>query len=178
MKKNFATSAFAMALAAATFTTGLISGQVHAQTPAEAAAPVTLRSDVKIERIARDASGTETTTLYTPKDVAVVPGDIIVFTLLVSNNAADPAIGFTATNPIPAAVRFASVSENWADVSVDGGRNFGKLAELKVMTKSAAEPTNIERAALPEDVTHIRWVFADAIAAGNQRTVSYRGVIQ
>ena len=119
-----------------------------------------------------------TTKLFTPKDVAVVPGDNIVFTLLVNNATAQPAIGFKATNPMPSAVSFASVTEDWADVSVDGGKNWGKLANLKVKANDPTGTAVVERAATPADVTHVRWVFTDAIAPGATRTVSYRGVVK
>ena len=181
MKLNFGASVTAMALAVATLATGLVtvSAQAHVQTQAQgAASPVTLRSDVKIERTERDASGNQKTTLYTPKDVAVIPGDNVVFTLLVNNTGKEPAIGFKATNPMPAAVRFASVAEDWAEVSVDGGNVWGKLATLKVKTKDAAGTAEVERAATADDVTHVRWVFAEAIAPGTQRNVSYRGIVK
>ena len=177
MKLNFGASVTAMALAVATLATGLVAGSAQAQVQG-AASPVTLRSDVNIERTERDASGNQKTTLYTPKDVAVVPGDNVVFTLLVNNTGKEPAIGFKATNPMPAAVRFASVAEDWAEVSVDGGKVWGKLATLKVKTKDAAGTADVERAATADDVTHVRWVFADAIAPGTQRNVSYRGIVK
>lgn len=123
MVRNFKVSACAIAFAAATITSGSSSNSAQAQTPSAAAAPVTLRSDAKIERIERDANGVEKTILHSPKDVAVVPGDLVLFTLFVNNVSAEPAIGFKATNPMPAAVRFDSVTEDWAEVSVDGGAN-------------------------------------------------------
>lgn len=172
---NHAKTVYAVALAAA-MTAGGFTAAVHAQV--KAASPVTLSSDVKIERTVADAAGKETTKLFTPKDVAVVPGDNVVFTLLVNNTGAEPAAGFRATNPMPGAVRFVSVAEAWADVSVDGGASWGKLADLKVKTKDAAGTAEVERAAAAEDVTHVRWVFPDAIAPGSKRTVSYRGVVK
>lgn len=176
MIRNFTASAYAMALAAATITCGTWGNAAQAQTAT--AAPVTLRSDVKVERTERDANGAEKIILYAPKDIAVVPGDRVVFTLFVDNTSAQPAVGFKATNPMPAAVRFDSVKEDWAEVSVDNGANWGQLANLKVKTKDAAGTSVVERAATAEDVTHVRWIFADAIGAGMQRTVSYRGVIK
>lgn len=175
MKKNLSKAAYALALAGAMLTGGVFAAS-EAQAQA-AASPVTLTSDVKIERVEVDAAGKEKATLHTPKDVVIVPGDRVLFTLEVTNTGTQPASGFRATNPMPAAVQFVSVAEDWADVSVDGGTNWGKLPALKVKTKDGAG-ADIERAAGVEDVTHVRWVFADAIAPGAKRTISYRGVVK
>jgi uncharacterized repeat protein (TIGR01451 family) len=149
--------------------------------PAPAAAtpsPVTLTSDVKIERVEVDANGKETVTLHAPKSVVVVPGDKVLFTLEVTNTGAQPAAGFRATNPMPGPVQFVSVAEDWAEVSVDGGKVWGKLAALKVMTVPAEGAAPAERAADIADVTHVRWIFPEAIAPGGKRKISYRGVIK
>lgn len=175
MKKNLSKAVYALALAGAMLTGGVFAaGEVQAQA---AASPVTLTSDVKIERVEVDAAGKEKVTLHEPKSVVITPGDRVLFTLEVTNTGTQPASGFRATNPMPAAVQFASVAEDWADVSIDGGTNWGKLPALKVKTKDGAG-ADIERAAGVEDVTHVRWVFADAIAPGAKRTISYRGVVK
>lgn len=114
---------------------------------------------MQIERIERDAKGIEKTTLFTPKDMAVVPSEVVVFKLFVHNSSAQPAVGFKASNPMPAAVRFESVAEDWAEVSVDNGVHWGKLADLKVQTKGVAGTPDSERAATTQDVTHVRWVL-------------------
>lgn len=163
-------------------TTAIVSGiqlmPAAAYAQAGPQSPVTLTSDVKIERVEMDAAGKEKVTLYTPKDVAVVPGDKVIFTLEVINTGAVPAAGFRATNPMPGAVQFTSVAEDWAEVSVDGGTSWGKLPALKVKAKDASGTAQAERSATAEDVTHVRWVFADAIAPGAKRTISYRGVVK
>lgn len=161
----------------------MASAEALAQTaPASATAaqpsPVTLTSDVKIERVETDASGKETVTLHAPKSVVVVPGDKVLFTLEVKNTGAQPAAGFRATNPMPGPVQFVSVSEDWAEVSVDGGTNWGKLAALKVKSVPADGSAPVERAADLADVTHVRWIFPDTIAPGGTRKISYRGVIK
>ena len=175
------------AFAAATL---LLSGAAYAQVsappapvpaaaPATAApSPVTLTSDVKIERVVVDASGKETVTLHTPKSVVVVPGDKVLFTLEVKNTGVKPAAGFRATNPMPGPVQFVSVAEDWAEVSVDGGNIWGKLAALKVKKAPAEGAAPVERAADIADVTHVRWIFPDAIAPGGKRNISYRGIIK
>jgi uncharacterized repeat protein (TIGR01451 family) len=177
MKLNFTKAIAAMLVASTQMIAALI---VPAAAYAEAAAPspITLTSDVKIERVETDAAGKEKITLYSPEKVAVVPGDKVVFMLEVTNNGTQPAAGFRAINPMPGAVQFTSVAEDWADVSVDGGTNWGKLPALKVKAKDGVGITGSERPASPEDVTHVRWVFADTIAPGAKRMISYRGVVK
>ena len=153
-------------------------GPVNAQTAPKSTNPVNLSSEVKIERVDKDATGKETTTLRDPKDVIVVPGDKVVFILNIVNSGLEPAAGFRATNPIPASVAFQTVDQDWAEVSVDGGVKWGKLSMLLVSTKAADTGIAITRAALPEDVTHVRWVFASAIAPASKSSVSYRGVVK
>jgi uncharacterized repeat protein (TIGR01451 family) len=175
--KNFAYYAAAVMLLPVAV---LASTEAFAQAaaPATAPSPVTLTSDVKIERVTVAADGKETVTLHTPKSVVVVPGDKVLFTLEVTNTGAVPAAGFRATNPMPAPVQFVSVAEEWAEVSVDGGTSYGKLAALKVKAAPAEGAAPVERAADVADVTHVRWIFPDAIAPGASRKISYRGVIK
>jgi uncharacterized repeat protein (TIGR01451 family) len=177
MKKHLLNPAYALVLAGIALSGSVIvAGKAHAQTAATS--PVTLSSDVKIERVETDAAGKEKVALYAPKQVVVVPGDKVVFTLEVMNNGAVPAAGFRATNPLPGPVKFVSVAEDWAEVSVDGGNIWGKLDTLVVRAKAVDGITFVERAATAEDVTHVRWVFADAIAPGAKRTISYRGLVK
>lgn len=172
------TRAICIAVMAASALSAVLPYGASAQAQGTAPSPVALTSDVKIERVTVDAAGKEQVTLHTPKSVVVVPGDKVLFTLEVVNNGAEPASGFRATNPIPAAVKFTSVAEDWADVSVDGGTTWGKLAQLKVKAKNAEGTAEIERNAEAQDVTHVRWVFADAIAPGAKRAISYRGEVR
>lgn len=179
MTTKFLNTAYALALGAA-FMSGsmLVTGDAQAQTAPAAKSPVNLSSEVKIERIEVDAAGKETTVLREPKDVVVVPGDRVIFTLNVTNNGAEAASGFRATNPIPAPVAFIEVSEDWAEVSVDGGKSWGKLAGMTVKAKAADSGVETTRAASAEDVTHVRWVFTNAIAPGTKVALSYRGVVK
>jgi hypothetical protein len=139
---------------------------------------VTLASEALIERTETDAAGRERTVLKTPKEVIIVPGDRVVFILKYANKGSEPASGFRATNPMPGPVQFVAAAEDWAEVSVDGGKSWGKLSALSVRAKSAAGSGEVTRAATPEDVTHVRWVFSNAIAPGSEGTVSYRGIIK
>lgn len=139
---------------------------------------VVLSSEAMVERIETGTDGKEHAVLKQPKDVIVVPGDRVVFTLRYVNKGAEPAAGFRATNPMPGPVQFVSAAEDWAEVSVDGGVNWGKLADLKILAKTADDTSGALRAAVPEDVTHVRWVFNSSIAPGAEGSVSYRGLIK
>jgi uncharacterized repeat protein (TIGR01451 family) len=184
MRRPFINTAYAVALAGAMLSGSMLAmaSSAKAQTatavPTAAKSPVSLLSVVKIERVELDATGKEKLALRDPKDVVVVPGDKVLFTLNVSNSGAVAASGFRATNQIPGPVIFVSAAEDWADVSVDGGTNWGKLGELRVMTKAVDTGADVLRAAAAEDVTHVRWVFADAIAPASKRSVSYRGIVK
>ena len=177
-------------LAAALIGGNLALAQAHAQTaPANVAAKqnVTLASMVQIERDEVDAKGKTVTKLFTPNDVSVVPGDKLIFTLSYKNIGSTPAANFVATNPMPGPVTFTSANEDWAEVSVDGGKNWGKLVSLTVNEKKAAAPSegnsetvaqSTSRSARASDVTHVRWVFPQDIKAGKSGTLSFRGSVK
>jgi len=179
MKIKYWNVAYALALGVAMVSGSVIAAsQAQAQSATSSKSPVNLASEVRIERVVVDATGKETITLLEPKDVIVVPGDRVVFTLNVTNTGAEPASGFRATNPIPGPVTFVSAAEDWAEISVDNGANWGKLAAMSVKAKAADTGVEITRAATAEDVTHVRWVFSNPIAPGAKTAVSYRGVVK
>lgn len=151
--------------------------EAQAATAPVTSSTVVLSSEAMIERMETGADGKERLVLKQPKDVIVVPGDRVIFTLRYVNKGAEPASGFRATNPMPGPIQFVSVAEDWAEVSVDGGVSWGKLADLKISTKTA-DGVSGQRAANPEDVTHVRWVFGDAIPPGGEGSVSYRGIVK
>ena len=136
-----------------------------------AADDVSLTSKVLVERVKPGADGKPVTVREEPG--VVVPGDRLVFVLSYNNKGAQPATGFTLTNPIPPSVAFTGSDDATADVSVDGGKSWGKLASLKVV---AADGTS--RPAVAADVTHIRWSLGRPIAAGSGGELSFRGVVE
>lgn len=139
-------------------------------TPA-VATPVALSNSVFVERISTDAQGTRKVILEEPK--VVTPGDRLVFVLSYRNASNKPAEKFVVTNPMPAAVQFAEQGEGNAMVSVDGGKNWGTLAALRV-----ADGDGGMRPARAEDVTHIRWAFASPIPAGATGKLMFRGIVK
>lgn len=183
-------------LVVAVLATGITASNAAHAAPTSAAAQaavdprsnVTIESIAQVERIEKDANDGDVTKLYSPADVKVIPGDRLVFTNSYRNTGAVPVTGFVVNNPIHPAVSFSQVMENWALVSVDGGKNFGKLVELTVAvlpeeteegdTASAVSEAPATRAAQPSDVTHIRWAFSKAIASGASGKLEFRGVVK
>lgn len=149
-----------------------------AANPAVARAGVTISSEAMVERVVKGADGKSSITLKNPNQTIVVPGDKVVFTLTYQNRGAEPATDFRAVNPMPGSIEFVEAQEDWADVSVDGGVNWGKLVNLKVKDAATAGVVPVERAASPKDVTHVRWIFANPIAVGAKGSVSFRGTVK
>ncbi len=138
---------------------------------ASAADNVSLTSKVLVERVKPGPDGKPVTVREEP--AVVTPGDRLVVVLSYRNGGAQPATGFTLTNPIPASVAFTGTDDKSAAVSVDGGKSWGALASLKVV---AADGTS--RPAAAADVTHIRWSLGQPIAAGSGGELSFRGVVE
>jgi uncharacterized repeat protein (TIGR01451 family) len=139
--------------------------------PALAQQNVALSSKAFVVKQVPDGPGKTKNTLAAPE--RVLPGEALVFMLEYKNEGAAPATAFVINNPIPANVIYTGVEQPWADVSVDGGKNYGKLAALKL-----PKGDGTMRAALPSDVTHVRWKFAQAIAPAASGRVMYFGMVK
>lgn len=136
-----------------------------------AADSVALSSMVFVEKTIADAQGKAKITLHEPK--IVTPGDRLIFILNYQNRGATAANNFIVTNPLPSAVAYQGTADASAEVSIDGGKIWGALAALKV-----ADGPSRWRSARPEDVTHVRWTMKQAIPAGAQGKLSFRGVVR
>lgn len=148
---------------------------VAALTPLPAAAQDggALASKIELEKAAPAAAGQPPAKTYVAPDV-VVPGDRIRITLTFTNNGAKPASGVKIVNPIPAGLVFDGTDDPAAfSVSIDGAKAFGALAALTVASAGAAP-----RAAADADVTHVRWLWPDAIAPGQSRSVAFFGRVK
>ncbi|NVD28582.1 hypothetical protein HUO14_11780 [Parasphingorhabdus flavimaris] len=175
---------------------GMTVSQVAHATPLSASAQAAAtdpRADVKIdstimvERSETSASGETVTKLLDPATVKVIPGDKLLFVNAYRNTGQNAVTGFVVNNPVHAAVALTEVVEDWALVSVDGGKNFGKLSELTVTetvatgteeTGETAAPVQTSRPAVASDVTHIRWVLTSPIAPGASGELRFRGIVK
>lgn len=135
-----------------------------------AANDVALTSAMFVERAVIQPGGAAKVTLEQPKSVP--PGARLVFVLSYRNQGKAPATNFVVTNPIPAGVTFDSTSDAGASFSVDDGKTYGPLTALHVTIGGTS------RAALPENVTHIRWVLRTPIPVSGTGKLSFRGLVR
>lgn len=150
----------------------MLTGLALIAAPAAAiAAPgqIALVGDVKLEKTVTE-NGRTRTELQEPK--VVVPGDRLLFTTRYTNGGSQPARNFVVTNPLPSAVTLAYEAAEGYLVSVDRGKSWGQLANLKVSDGKGGL-----RAATPADVTHLRWVIP-SIAAGASGAVRYHAIVR
>lgn len=76
--------------------------------------------------------------------------------------------GFTVTNPLPSKVYFQHSADGREEVSIDGGKTWGRLDALRVGSRMAT----------PEDVTHVRWRVPAHEAARGQGQITYSAIVR
>lgn len=134
--------------------------------PGWAAGNVALQGDVHVVRV-EIVDGKPVDHLETPE--RVVPGDRLVFVTQYRNQADQPVENFIVTNPLPEAVKLSQAGA--FEVSVDGGKTFAALSQLKVSDAGG------ERTAALDDVTHVRWTLA-RLEPGAQGALKYEAVVR
>jgi hypothetical protein len=72
--------------------------------------------------------------------------------------------GFVLVNPLPRAIAYQASAQDSEEVSIDGGRSWGRLGGLTVGMRRAT----------PEDVTHVRWW----VPAGDSGRITYSGIVR
>lgn len=127
---------------------------------AAARTTVALDSSVFVERTSQRSGR-----LLEPA-VRLSRGDRVVYVL--SWTRATGSGGFTVTNPLPRSVYYQDSASEDAEVSIDGGRTWGKLDDLRVGNRSAT----------PEDVTHVRWRVAASQAAQGSGQIAYSAIVR
>lgn len=115
---------------------------------AAASGQVSLSSSMMKEIVATKPDGSREVRYVDP--TSATPGDTIVIEIAYHNEGPRPAGDVVISNPVPAHLKFIEIVKgDGAAVSVDGGKTFGQLMDLRVTT-----PT--PRRAQPADVTHVR----------------------
>ena len=136
---------------------------------AAAAQPIELKGDVKVDKLVGE-KGKERHVLVAP-DV-VIPGDKLVFATMYRNTGAIAVSNFVVTNPVPSGIAFEDSATPGLEVSVNGGKVWGKLAALRIAAGNGAT-----RAALAGDVTHVRWSLPQ-VAPGGTGSVAFRAIVR
>lgn len=107
----------------------------------------------------------------------IVPGDEVIYVISWKNNGAKPAGDVVVNNPVPPQVSFVAGSSPAAgakdEVSVDGGKAWGKLEALTVKTADGKA-----RPATGADVTTVQWKLLAPVAPGASGSVGYRAIVK
>ena len=75
---------------------------------------------------------------------------------------------FTVTNPLPRSVYYQGSADSSEEVSLDGGKTWGKLDQIRTGG----------RLATPEDVTNVRWHVAASEAAQGSGEITYSAIVR
>jgi hypothetical protein len=154
---------------------GLVSLALGLTGPVLAAqSPVTLTSEpIKLDAVT--TVGGKTTHAVVDPAVThdkVIPGSHLVVVTDYHSISDKPLDHFVVTNPLPAALVLSDDGFGDFDVSVDGGKTFGKLAGLVV-----SDAKGSKRAAQASDVTTLRWVIPQ-IAPGASGKLEFHAVVR
>ena len=75
---------------------------------------------------------------------------------------------FTVSNPLPRSVYYQGSADGSEEVSLDGGKSWGKLDQMRTSG----------RLATPEDVTNVRWHVAASEAARGAGEITYSAIVR
>ena len=129
---------------------------------AAAQSMVQIDREVFLERL-HERDGRTQRTLEPAKTLE--SGDTVVLMLAWESPQDRP---FTISSRVPRALAFRASGGDAPQVSVDGGRSWGHLADLRLRG----------RAATSADVTHVRWDVADPRAAKGRGVFTYSAVVR
>ena len=137
--------------------------------PLAHAAPVTVANTVFVEREVAIGNG-EVARVLEPAQT-LRRGDRLVY--VVSWRAPQArSEHLTITNPLPRTIAYERSASGDEDVSVDGGRSWGKLDALRVHDGA------VWRYATPQDVTHIRWKVPPQLALAGSGRLTWSGIVR
>lgn len=134
---------------------------------------VELAAKVEREIEVVDANGAKT--IKREHAEKVMPGETVVYTITASNVGDEPATNVVITDPIPEHMNYTgSITGEGTRItfSVDGGKTYDVASALLVPEGES------ERPAKPEEYTHIRWTFNDALEPGSTHSVEFRARLQ
>lgn len=133
-----------------------------------------VQTTVQKEEVFVNAAGEQDKRLVSAE--RVVPGETVFYTITFTNISDDTADNVVITNPIAENLLYldGSASGEGMDIefSADGGASFASAADL-IVTENGTS-----RVATAEDITHVRWVMRNDLAAGAQGIARFAAVLE
>lgn len=131
---------------------------------AAAQSAIAIQRSVYLENRTVDARGASLRSLEPAAELK--RGDVVV--LMLEWNAPGKTDKFVVTSRIPRDLAFRRAGGKHAQVSIDGGRNWGELGLLRAGNRKATA----------EDVTHLRWHVSNADAALGRGMLTYSAIVR
>lgn len=135
---------------------------------------LTASQTVELAMVSLDENG-ERQVIYTVAD-EIAPGSELRYVLSYDNQAEVAASDVRLVMPVPTEITLieGSADQDFATVtySVDNGATFTTRESLTVVEEGELKPASTE------DITHLRWTFAEAIAPGASGKLTYSGILQ
>lgn len=140
-------------------------------TAAMAAQPV-VRIDTQmfVERVTTDINGRARRTLAGGDRAS--PGDNVIVILNWRNDSPRPVRSLAASRSLLRGTA-PDLNDSRLEVSIDGGQHWARFDRIWLPT-----PLGGVRRALPEEVTHVRWLLPDAASPGQGGRLSYRATLR
>ena len=133
------------------------------------AAPVSVANSVFVEREVSTGNGSSARVLEPAQTLRRGARLIYVVSWRAPQSRGE---NLTITNPLPRTIAYERSADGGEDVSVDGGRSWGKLDDLRVRDGS------VRRYATPQDVTHIRWKVPPQLALAGSGRLTWSGIVR
>lgn len=135
---------------------------------------LTAKQVVERATISIDANGNEVRTYAIAEEAA--PGDEVRYSLTYINLGDTEAEAVNLVMPVPREVTYIETSAvaggNALSFSADGGKTFAARGAL--MTGAGDQ----QRPARSDDITHIKWAFAEPVAPAATGAVSFSAVLK
>ena len=138
----------------------VLTGALCLAAPAIAAPLIALDSAVYVEKVAPGKGRTLQPAAQLNR------GDRVVY--VVSWYRMGGTGAFTVTNPLPRSVYYQGSADGSEEVSLDGGKTWGKLEQMRVGARMAT----------PEDVTQVRWHVPAEEAAQGSGEITYSAIVR
>ena len=129
------------------------------------------------EIIVTNDKGEKEKKLVNTSKVSIVPGDVVIYTIVYENVSDKTADNITITDHVPGHMVYIGGSATGDDTeitfSIDKGKSYHRPEELMIKKLD-----NTERVALPEEYQSIRWLVKRSIKAGDKGSVRFKAKLE